>query len=111
LPIAGVESAGKVPVATQFDDCLRRCEPCGIGASNASDRGAVTFIHRDPLGNIPVESREGASEALAQALNIRNRESKRRRFGFSTSEDAVTWVVFMHLLRSGQLLGSLRQAD
>lgn len=109
LPIAGVESAGKVPVATQFDDCLRRCEPCGIGASNASDRGAVTFIHRDPLGNIPVESREGASEALAQALNIRNRESKRRRFGFSTSEDAVTWVVFMHLLRSGQLLGSLRQ--
>jgi hypothetical protein len=110
LPIAGVESAGKVPVATQFDDCLRRCEPCGIGASNASDRGAVTFIHRDPLGNIPVESREGASEALAQALNIRNRESKRRRFGFSTSEDAVTWVVFMHLLRSGQLLGSLRQA-
>ena len=110
MPIAGVESAGKVPVATQFDDCLRRCEPCGIGASNASDRGAVTFIHRDPLGNIPVESREGASEALAQALNIRNRESKRRRFGFSTSEDAVTWVVFMHLLRSGQLLGSLRQA-
>lgn len=73
LPIACVESAGKVPVATQFDDCLRHCEPCAIGASNASDRGAVTFIHRDPLGNIPVESREGASEALAQAQHSQPR--------------------------------------
>jgi hypothetical protein len=70
----------------------------------------VTYIHRDPLGNIPIESREGASHALGQALNVRNRESKRRRFGFSTSEDAVTWVVFTYLLRSNQLLAALRRA-
>jgi hypothetical protein len=80
-------------MATQYDDCLRRCEPCGIGASNAADPQAVTYIHRDPLGNIPIESRKGVSRALGEALNARNRESKRRRFGFSTSEDAVTWVV------------------
>lgn len=99
----------RIRVATQFDDCLRRCEPCGIGASNAADPNRVTYIHRDPLGNIPVESRAGASEALAQALNVRSRESKRRRFGFSTSEDAVTWVVFTYLLRSGQLRDVLRR--
>ena len=109
-PIAATESIDRAPIATQFDDCLRRCEPCGIGASNAADPEAVTYIHRDPLGNIPIESREGAIQALGQAFNVRNRESKRRRFGFSTSEDAVTWVVFTYLLRSGQLLGALRQA-
>lgn len=97
-------------MATQFDDCLRRCEPCAIGASNAANSDAVTYIHRDPLKNIPSESREGAIQALAQAFNVRNRESKRRRFGFSTSEDAVTWVVFTYLLRSGQLLGALHRA-
>lgn len=109
-PISSVESIDRAPMATQFDDCLRRCEPCEIGASNAADPDAVTYIHRDPLGNIPNESREGAIQALAQAFNVRNRESKRRRFGFSTSEDAVTWVVFTYLLRSGQLLGSLLHA-
>lgn len=57
-----------------------------------------------------MESREGASEVLRQAFNLRNRESKRVRFGFSTSEDAVTWVVFTYLLRSGQLLTALSQA-
>lgn len=105
-----MESIEKVPMATQFDDCLRRCEPCGIGVSNAADPEAVTYIHRDPLGNIPIESREGAIQALGQAFNVRNREPKRRRFGFSTSEDAVTWVVFTYLLRSGQLLGAVRHA-
>jgi hypothetical protein len=105
-----MECIDKAPVATQFDDCLRRCEPCGIAASNATDPQAVTYIHRDPLGNIPIESREGASEALGQALNVRNRKSKRRRFGFSTSEDAVTWVVFTYLSRSSKLLPALRRA-
>ena len=109
-PIAATESIDRVPMATQFDNCLRRCEPCGIGASNAADPEAVTYIHRDPLGNIPTESRDGAIQTLGQAFNVRNRESKRRRFGFSTSEDAVTWVVFTYLLRSGQLLGALRHA-
>jgi hypothetical protein len=41
---------------------------------------------------------------------VSNRVSKRRRFGFSTSEDAVTWVVFTYLLRSGQLHAALRRA-
>src|SRR5262249_43128803 len=109
-PIAAVACLDPVPAATSFNDCLRRCKPCGIGASNAADPRMVTYIYRDPLKNIPIESREGASEVLSQALNIRNRESKQRLFGFSTSEDAVTWVVFTFLLRSGQLAGALQRA-
>jgi hypothetical protein len=70
----------------------------------------VTFIHRNSLENIPLEVREGASAALSNALNIRNREPKLRKFGFSTSEDALTWVVFVYLLRSGRLLAALAQA-
>ncbi len=110
-PIPSVDYAGLSPTATQFDDCLRKCDACGVGASNAADPEAVTYIYRDPLGNIPSESRAGASEALAQALNVRNRPSKLRRFGFSTSEDAVTWVVFAYLQRSGLLIESLRRAQ
>ena len=105
-----VEHAGQVPRANGFEDCLRRCAQCGIGISNAGDPNSVpTFIYRDPLENIPVESRDGARDTLASAHNERNRHSKRQRFGFSTSEDAVTWVVFTHLFRSGLLLGTLRQ--
>lgn len=102
--------ADRAPVASRFDDCLRRCEPCGIAASNTATPEAVTFIHRDPLGNIPIESRKGAREVLSKALNIRNRESKWTRFGFSTSEDAVTWVVFTYLLRSGQLYTAMQHS-
>jgi hypothetical protein len=95
-------------------DRIRRLPPSlrtvRIAASNAANPKTVTFICRDPLGNIPIESREGARKALANALNVRNRSSKRRRFGFSTSEDAVTWVLFTYLLHSGQLLVALRRA-
>jgi hypothetical protein len=69
----------------------------------------VTYIYRDPIQNIPVASREGAIKALSEALNVRNRASKLKRFGFSTSEDAVTWVVFTYLLRSGRLLKALQR--
>jgi hypothetical protein len=81
--------------ATSFESCLRRCEVCGIGASNTSDSQRITYIHRDPLTNIPEESRDGALDTLSAALNVCTRSSKR--FGFSTSEDAVTWVVFSYL--------------
>jgi hypothetical protein len=105
--IAAVECTGKTPVTREFRDCLRRCDPCGIGASNTINR--PTYIYRDPLANIPIESREGAGEALSHALNARNRKSKRLRFGFDTSEDAVTWVVFTYLLRSDRFLSTLKR--
>jgi hypothetical protein len=100
-PIAAVRLLDKAPVAKRFEDCLRRCEACGVAASNAAHSRDVTFIYRDPLENIPIESREGAIDALSRSLNVRSRQSKRSRFGFTTSEDALTWVVFTYLLRSG----------
>src|SRR5215471_5417809 len=106
--ISAVECTGKTPVVKSFADCLRRCEPCGVGASNSVNR--PTWVYRDPLENIPMQSREGVNDALNLALNQRSRKSKRQRFGFSTSEDAVTWVVFTYLLRSGQLTGALRRS-
>jgi hypothetical protein len=41
---------------------------------------------------------------------VRSRSSKFNRFGFSTSEDAVTSVVFTYLLRSGHLLAVLERS-
>jgi len=64
----------------------------------------VTFIYRDPIKNIPAEIATGAAQCLKGSINQQNLTTKLRRFGFSTSEDAVTWVVFVHLLRSGQLV-------
>jgi len=79
----------------EYKDCLRRCDACGVGYSNAREN--PTTIYKDPLKNIPVEAREGVEMVLAQTLNEKSRVTKRRRFGFSTSEDAVTWVVFSFL--------------
>jgi len=105
-----VRPVGPRAAATGYDSCLRRCEPCGIAASNALDAGRVKYIHAELLSNIPEKSRSGAAEALAAALNVRNRVSKQNRFGFFTSEDAVTWVVFTHLLRTKQLVTALQHA-
>src|SRR5438045_3376353 len=105
--IAAVTYFDKLLAANGFKDCLRRCEFCGkVAASNAARSQDVTFIYRDPLDNIPEASREGAIVALSQSLNERNRGSKLIRFGFTTSEDALTWVVFTYLLRSGQLVAA-----
>jgi len=106
--MAAVDSAAPVLAATRYEECLRQCRRCSVGASNALE---PTFIYSNPLGNIPFASHPGALEALASSFNVCNRESKRRRFGFSSSEDAVTWVVFTYLLRSGQLVKTLRRAN
>lgn len=107
--IDGVVPAAKPMSAAKFDDCLRRCEKCGVGVSNTRGENP-TFIYRDPLANIPAEARSGALLVLGQALNVHSRISKLRRFGFSTSEDAITWVVFSYLLTSGRLVAALGNA-
>lgn len=96
--------------ARSYKECLRKCEKCEVGASNAKEPQSVTFIHKDPLESIPPEAWHGALETLSQALNERSRETKRIRFGFSTSEDAITWIVFSNLLRSGRLVEALIKA-
>jgi hypothetical protein len=93
---------------TNWLDCLRRCPRCEVGFSNA--RTNPTTLFNDPRMNVPEQVRGGVLETLALTLNERNRANKRTKFGFSTSEDALTWVVFKHLHDTGQLLGALRRA-
>ena len=81
--------------AGSFLGCTRKCEPCGIAFSNATNR--PTTIYRDPLMNIPVAARSGAQDIVQSALNVCNRPSKWSKFGFGTSEDALTWTVFSFL--------------
>ena len=87
--------------ASCFNDCLRRCEACGIGFSNGLQ--SQTLIYRDLLHNIPEQVRAGVEDALSNALNERNHPSKRSKFGFNTSEDALTWTVFTYLRTSQQV--------
>ncbi len=82
------------PRADSFEGCIRRCERCGVGYSNSAK---PTTIYRDPLDNLPVEARGGALDTLRRSLNECNRGKKETSFGFSTSEDAVTWTVFSWL--------------
>jgi len=82
---------------------LRRCEHCRIGFSNSSVPGEVVRIFKDPLHNIPVEVHDGVLETLAKAVNLWSRDKKRIKFGFETSEDAVTWTVFKYLQNEKKL--------
>jgi hypothetical protein len=101
-------SRGGAPSATSFETCLRRCDNCGIGYSNAQKPNSVVKIFRDPLDNIPDKVREGALNTLSNALNLFNRENKLKKFSFETSEDAVTWTVFNYLKQRKILCESLK---
>jgi hypothetical protein len=97
--------------ATDYESCLRRCEVCGIGLSNANtaDVARLTLIYRDPFMDLSEWVREGCEQTLAQALNVRNRKAKRVKFASSRSEDHVTWTVFRFLQHTGILGRTLTQ--
>ena len=90
-----IPTAGSRKRANSFTDCLRRCESCQIGYSNAMQD--PTTIYCNPFDNIPSQVRCNLKEVLAQSLNVRKRNRKRVEIGFSTSEDAVTWTLFSYL--------------
>ena len=91
--------------AHSYETCLRRCESCRVAYSNQAtgDTARLTLIHACKLGNVPEDVRGHAACVVSQALNERNRTAKWSRFGFSTSEDALTWTVFSWLQRAGNL--------
>lgn len=86
---------GPASAAAAFDDCLRRCDPCGLAWSNSSTQ--PVRIWREPTQNVPAEVRSGLAEAAAAALNERNRKTKLLKLASESSEDAVTWTVFSFL--------------
>jgi Holliday junction resolvase-like predicted endonuclease len=98
-------SGKRAPNAQGYLSCLRRCEPCGLGFSNAFTDQAdkLQRIHRDPLASLPAEIQAGACEVLGQSLNDINRSSKLLKFASEGSEDHLTWVIFRYLQIQGQL--------
>lgn len=78
-----------------YSDCLRRCDKCEVGFSNA--KTAPTVIWRNPVMNVPPSVQAGVLGVLRGSLNQTNLNNKVAKFGYSTSEDAVTWTVFAWL--------------
>lgn len=93
-----VEIGSQSKSATKYEDCIRRCENCKVGASNAKKN--PTFIYKNIEANVPKEFKlDGELEPfLRKALNEYNRENKLVKFGFSTSEDALTWIFFSYFV-------------
>lgn len=87
---------GAIKAASSYDDCLRRCEKCGIGFSNSKNNPSV--IYKNYLDNIPELLQNGLEITLNNSINELNRKNKRNKIGFSTSEDALTWSFFKYFV-------------
>lgn len=99
---------GGAPTASDYASCLRKCPACRVGYSNA--RSNPTLIHEDPIANVPPEVHIGAREAVEKAINVLNRKNKLLKFGYNSSEDAVTWTLLAYLHgQQQQVLASLYQ--
>jgi hypothetical protein len=93
--------------AVLFTDCLRRCDVCRVGLSNARTAGSETVIYEDASGNVPMEVRDGFIQALRSSINVLNRPNKLIKAGYSTSEDALTWTMFRFLESKDRLRETL----
>lgn len=80
--------------AYSYNSCLRICEKCELGFSNS--RKNPTVIYKSHLNNIPELLRQDIDYSLDNSINIMNRKNKKNKFGFSTSEDALTWSFFKY---------------
>ena len=87
-----------------FKKCRRRCDPCGVGYSNA--RKNPVLIYEKFEDSIPKDVRNGLSAALSRTFNIANQFSKRENFCSEHSEDAVTWTIFKYMMMDPLLPGS-----
>ena len=87
--------------ASKYEDCVRRCITCEIGASNAQVN--PTFIYNNYRNNIPKGLLQNLDKTLENTLNETNRENKKIKMGFSTSEDAVSWIFINYFLLNDKL--------
>ena len=105
----------KVVAAFSFGSCLRPCDVCGIGFSNAQTHPVM--IVAAPEQAVPDAVIDELTNALEGSVNEVNRKNKCAKFCFETSEDAITWTVFRRLqmrerLRAGlHAAGVVNQAD
>jgi hypothetical protein len=96
--VADARPEEPVSSATSFNTCRRICS-CGIAYSNAAttDTSKLTKIYSNPFIGLPTYLADDSYRVLNSALNITNRETKKNKFCFSTSEDHVTWTIFKYL--------------
>jgi hypothetical protein len=94
---------GSNRTARSYEDCIWRCEACGVGYSNARLERDRRMIHRSAEQNLPEQVHDGLDEVLDGAVNETARSGKRDRLAFETSEDAVTWVVVRALQQQDKL--------
>lgn len=85
---------------SSYEDCLRSCDKCSIGFSNSKD--SPTMIYKNYQDNIPELVRQNLDQALSNSVNEMNRKNKLNKFGFSTSEDALTWSFFNYFIVSNR---------
>lgn len=81
---------------SSYEDCLRRCEKCQVGFSNAKNK--PTIVYKNYIDNIPELVRQDLNISLNNSMNEMNRKNKIHKFGFSTSEDALTWSFFKYFV-------------
>ena len=91
---------GKKPSAKKYEDCIRKCNQCEIGASNGKN---FSYIYKDYKKNIPLEFQNNLENTLNKCLNIRNRKNKKIKIGFSSSEDAVSWIFINYFIQQNKL--------
>lgn len=60
-------NAKEVPPAEKYEDCLRRCGKCRIGASNAKSQAKVKFYYADAAARPRPEAEPPAEEVAPDA--------------------------------------------
>ena len=96
------DKAKEKKLAYSFERCVRVCENCGCGASNAKSN--PTYIYKNYINNLPDKKDKDMLDVLFNhTLNEKNREDKKIKFGFSTSEDACSWIFFTYFFKKNKL--------
>lgn len=104
-PICGnimIETDGAIKQTKSFDDCVRRCPKCHVGASNSKSR--PTIIYKDYHAAVPKAFHNNLDFTLENGLNQVNKENKHTMFSFSTSEDALSWIFIRYFIENSRLL-------
>lgn len=87
--------------AFRYINCVRKCFYCRIGASKSEQN--PTFIYEDFHKNIPSELLENLDYTLNHSNNNRNHFNKKIKIGYSTSEDAVSWIFIKYFVQNKKL--------
>lgn len=77
-----------------YEDCVRKCFSCRLGASNTDNN--PTYIYENMLENFPIQLRDGLEDCLKHSLNEINKPTKGKRMAYTSSEDALTWIFFKY---------------